>query len=192
MKQIDMAKDVCDFLLSLPEIKSCILCGSLSNGNSDEYSDIDIEIDVSGIDNSKYITKIPELFKQKYPVVFTDYAPSLAPEIYVVSIAISNENPFAIVDIKCIATPHIQTMQKEDIASLNNLVDHTLKVFIINLKHYIRGTDCFNDINRMYKRLFNTNNISNEYAMLQEVFKWLKENISKKHINFLNSFKKYF
>ena len=107
MELIDYANELCSFLASIPEIKHCFLYGSLSKGTDDEYSDIDIEIDVSGIDNGMFLTKVSNILSQKYQVVFIDYAPSLAPEKYVVSAAISTFNPFMVVDICCVANPHM-------------------------------------------------------------------------------------
>ena len=57
-------------------------------GTYDEDSDIDIKIDVSGTDNGFFIQKLPELFAGECEIVFYDYAPSLAPEKHILSIAI--------------------------------------------------------------------------------------------------------
>lgn len=191
MKQKEIAEDVCNFLISISEVKSCTLYGSLLNGNVDEYSDIDIEIDVSGTDNGIFVTKLPELFKQKYKVIFVNYAVGLATKYHVVSIGISNENPFMFVDVICTATPHIQTMQKENLALLNNIVDHTLLVLIINLKHFIRGEDYYDNIKKMHERLFGADSIKDEFAMLKETFSWLKANTSTEYADYLNSLEKY-
>ena len=32
------AKEICDFLMKIPEVKSCNIYGSLCKGNFDEYS----------------------------------------------------------------------------------------------------------------------------------------------------------
>jgi len=74
---IDIASSVRSYFSSFPEIKDCIIYGSVANGGFDEYSDVDVEIDVSGCDNSLYALKIPGLLDRLYPVVFFDYAPSL-------------------------------------------------------------------------------------------------------------------
>lgn len=72
------ADEVCSFLEELPEVNSCHLYGSLSDDSHDEYSDIDIEIDVSGIDNGVFATKLPDILSENFNVIFYDYAPSLA------------------------------------------------------------------------------------------------------------------
>ena len=191
MEIMDYANQICEFLSHVPEIKNCSVVGSLSNGNSDEYSDIDIEIDVSGIDNGKFLTKIPNILAQKYHVIFADYAPSLAPQVYVVSIAVSAVNPFMVVDIRCVANPHMNTLSKEDISSLNNLYEHTLKLFTYNLKHFIRGKECFNDIERMHNRILEKRENADEHLMFSEVYNWLSDNATDKYIEYLRSLKKY-
>lgn len=191
MEIMDYTNQICEFLLDVPEIKNCSVVGSLSNGNSDEYSDIDIEIDVSGIDNGKFLTKIPGILAQKYHIIFADYAPSLAPQIYVVSIAISELNPFMVVDIRCIANPHMNTLSKEEISSLNNQYEHTLKLFTYNLKHFIRGKECFNDIERMHNRILEKRENADEHLMFSEVYNWLRDNATDKYIEYLRSLKQY-
>ena len=82
----EFAKEICGFLMTIPEVRSCDLYGSLSKGTFDDFSDIDIAIDVSGTDNGLFIAKLSELLSKEYDIVFCDYAPSLAPEKYIVSI----------------------------------------------------------------------------------------------------------
>ena len=55
---IEFAKDIFEFLSDLPEVKSCKIVGSLSNGNNDEFSDLDLVIDVSGIDNGVFLESV--------------------------------------------------------------------------------------------------------------------------------------
>lgn len=186
------ANQIRDFLLNLKEIKNCFIYGSVAKDSYDEYSDIDLEIDVSGIDNGEFATKLPDLLRSKYDVIFSDYAPSFAPEKYIVSIAISSENPFLIVDICCTAVPHYTNFSKTDFRNLNNHYDHTLKLFTANLKHYSRGTDCYNDIKKMYSRIFkNSTETPDESEMLSMVFSWLKDHAENKYDAYLNALSKY-
>ena len=64
----DFAKEIFAFLNNLPEVKECKIYGSVSTGNTDEFSDLDIMVDVSGIDNGVFLTKLPNLFEEKYRV----------------------------------------------------------------------------------------------------------------------------
>ena len=74
----EFVKEIFEFLNDMPEVQSCKIYGSLSAGNYDEFSDLDLVIDVSGIDNGMFLTKLPQLFEEKYDVIFYDYTPSLA------------------------------------------------------------------------------------------------------------------
>lgn len=58
-------KEIYCFLKDLPKVKNCRIYGSLSSGKQDEFSDMDVEIDVSGIDNGVFLTRLPELFGEK-------------------------------------------------------------------------------------------------------------------------------
>lgn len=187
---MSLSSEICNYLQSIPEIKHCKMIGSLAAGNHDKYSDIDIEADVSGYDNSVFITKIPEIMKARYDVVFYDFAPSLIPENYIISLALSEENPFLIVDIKCTATPHRMTLNKSDFPF--SKVEHTLKLWVANYKHYIRGKDCYNDIFRMYNRVIPTgkNDIS-EKEMLIIVLDWLEQNAGDHYQKYIASCKPY-
>ncbi len=188
---VEFAQEVCNFLKSLPEVKSCELYGSLSLGTFDEYSDIDIEIDVSGADNGVFVTKIPEIMSAEYDVIFFDYAPSLAPDKYLVSVGVKNGNPFTVIDIACIAAPHCGTVSRRQLSMLNNKYDHTLKLFTANLKHFLRGADCYDDILKMYSRIFSEKEVCDEEQMLNSVYDWLKENAEERHREHIDLFENY-
>lgn len=188
----EFVKEIFEFLNDLPEVKSCKIVGSLSAGYNDEFSDLDLMIDVSGIDNGVFLTKLPKLFEEKYDVIFYDYTPSLAPNKYIVSIAINKTNPFMIVDVSCVATPHFDSVSKQELASLNNKYDHTLKLFVANLKHLLRGMDCYDDIYKMYSRIFGRDlEAYDEEWMMQEVYGWLQENAESRHEEYLALFEGY-
>lgn len=97
------AEKICGYLKTLPEVKGCCISGSLVRGNYDKFSDIDIEIDVSGTDDGQFLIDIPRLLSKKFHVIFYDFAQGMAPEKYVVSVAVDEENPFMFADICCTA-----------------------------------------------------------------------------------------
>ncbi len=71
------AEEICAFLQGISGVKSTEIIGSLAKGNFDKYSDIDIEVDVSGLDNGQFLVELPKLLGEKYDIVYCDYAPSL-------------------------------------------------------------------------------------------------------------------
>ena len=187
----ESAEYICDYLKTLPQVQRCALSGSLCRGNFDKYSDIDIEIDVSGTDNGQFVMEIPDLLSNKFQVIYYDYAAGLAPDKYVVSIAIDEDNPFMLADICCCAAPHCTSVSKQDLNRINNKFDHILKLFTINLKHYIRGADCCKDIQKMYKKLFDDSVCLANEEMLGRVYRWIKENAEERHERYIKSYKRY-
>ena len=173
------ANEIMKYLDILPEVKTCGLYGSLVNGNTDKYSDIDIKVDVSGSDNGAFMKTLPGLVAKKYPVIWYDFAPSLAPEQYVVSIATDENNPFCVVDFKCTATPHIETVQKSNLE--NDTFYHLIKLWVANYKHYIRSVDCTSDIQKMARRTIGAQceKMSNE-QILEQILRCLESNTTPK------------
>jgi hypothetical protein len=174
---VDIAKvnDIINYLNTFPKVKFCSLYGSLVNGNADRYSDIDIIIDVSGSDNGVFMKNLPELFVKCFPVIWHDFAPSLVPEQYVVSIAIDESNPFCVVDFKCTATPHFKTIQKGDLE--NDVYYHLIKLWVANCKHYVRGTNCTLDIQKMARLTIGTHcEAMTDKQILEEILCRLEKN----------------
>lgn len=173
MNITDRAKELCDFLETLPEVKSAKVYGSLVRGETDQFLDIDIEIDVSGTNNGLFLLELEKIFRRKYSVLFFDYAPSLAPEKYVVTLALYSDNPFMLVDIACTASPHCAAVSRQELRDRNHPYHHVMKLFIDNLKHFIRGWDCSDDIWRMWGRLFPGKEAVSEWEMLRDTYRWL-------------------
>ena len=191
---LEFAEEVCAFLRGLPEVKDCALYGSLQHGSSDEYSDVDVQIDVSGTDNGAFLIKLPQILSERFSVIFYDYAPSLAPDKYVVSVAMDPEHPFRLVDIACLATPHHTNISRADLIALNNSYDHILKLFSANLKHFLRGMDCRKDIEKMYGRVYSfdgTRESKDKADMLYAVFVWLRANAEFRYQDYLMHFEPY-
>lgn len=185
-----LADELCSHLKTLPEVKSSALYGSLTTDHWDCYSDIDVEIDASGADNGALLLRLPELLSHRFPVVFFDYAPSLAPEKYVVTLAIDASNPFRMADITCAAIPHHPSVSAQMLRERNDPLNHMLKLFSANVKHYLRGADCRGDIERMYRRVF-SDPAPDAPAMLRAVYNWLEQNVSGARLAWLHSFEKH-
>ncbi|PWM47416.1 MAG: hypothetical protein DBX47_00760 [Clostridiales bacterium] len=169
------AKEIIDFIQTLPQVKSCLLYGSLADGRADKLSDIDIKIDVSGFDNGMFMKNLPNIIAAEFNVLWYDYAQSLAPEQYIVSVAIDDNCPFCIVDFNCTSVPHLTTVQKNGLE--NNMFIHILKLWIANCKHYIRGANYSSDIRKMGRKCIGT--VSEEmtdFQIIEEVLNRLESN----------------
>ncbi|MDR1330459.1 MAG: nucleotidyltransferase domain-containing protein [Oscillospiraceae bacterium] len=69
MDLIKKSSEVIAYLNTLPEVKSCALYGSIANGTADNFSDIDICIDVSGFDNGMFMKALPQLMAKRFSVI---------------------------------------------------------------------------------------------------------------------------
>lgn len=187
------ADEIITILNGIPTVKGCNLYGSLSTKTHDELSDIDIEIDVSGYDNGQFMLQLTEMLKDQIRIFYSDYAPSLIPDKYIVSMAIDVNNPFLIVDLSCSADPHCTTVTKQQVMARNKKYVHTLKVWTANLKHYVRGTECYDDILRMAKRLSIVDvDAKDEAELLGETLCWLEDNVENNLSDYVKSCRRVF
>ena len=187
------AEKIIEILSGIPEVNRCTVYGSLANNKSDELSDIDIEIDVSGCDNGQFMLKLVDLLKDRLSIFYYDYAPSLIPNDYIVSIALDEGNPFMIADLKCVADPHFTTVTKQQAKEFNNEFAHLLKLWTANLKHYARGTDCRGDIVGMAQKLkFADIDKKDEKTLLEETLCWLENNVTNDLRTFVKSCRRAF
>ncbi len=174
----EKASEIISLINDIPGVKNCTLYGSIAKDTYDELSDIDIEIDVSGMDNGLFMLKISELLKDKMDIYYADYAPSLAPDKYIVSLAIDKDNPFLILDLCIVANPHCTTVTKEDVMGKNGKYTHTLKLWTANLKHYVRGNECLKDILKMAKKIgIEDAEDRKEAELLLETLHYLEANV---------------
>ncbi len=177
-------------LAGMPEVQSVTPYGSYVTGQVDEFSDIDLAIDVSGFDNGQFLLTLPMRLAEHYPILFTDFAPSLAPEKYVLTAAIYPDKPFLLLDISVTATPHCSTVTREMLSGKNNPFAHTLKLFSANMKHYLREQDCGSDIRKMYGRLAQPDTDSLP-EMLRHTHRWLLRNASADLREYIDRFTPY-
>lgn len=187
------AQEILAILSEMTEVNHCTIYGSLSTDTCDELSDIDINIDVSGSDNGQFMIRLVEMLKEKLRVYYYDYAPSLIPDKYIVSVAIDEYNPFLIVDLQCSAEPHYTTVTKQQVAQLNNKFTHILKLWTANLKHYTRGVECYDAIVHMAHKLkLDDIDIKEETELLEDTLCWLECNASDELSTFITSCRKKF
>ena len=184
----DKANMIISVLKEIPVVKKCDIYGSLATNTHDDLSDIDIEIDVSGHDNGQFMLELVDLLKGKLSIYYSDYAPSLIPDKYIVSIAIDKNNPFLIVDLCCSAEPHCTTVTKQQVIGKNDKYTHMLKLWTANLKHYVRGCECYDDIVRMARKIeVEDIETKDEVELLEDTLCWLEENVETELYEFVES-----
>ena len=184
----DKADEIITVLNEIPVVQKCTVYGSLATDTYDELSDIDIKIDVSGYDNGQFMLELVELLRDKMQIYYFDYAPSLVPDQYIVSIAIDKNNPFLIVDLCCSAEPHCTTVTKQQVIGKNDKYTHMLKLWTANLKHYVRGCECYDDIVRMARKIeVEDIETKDEVELLEDTLCWLEENVETELYEFVES-----
>lgn len=189
----DTADEIIAFLNKIPVVRKCSIYGSLATNTYDELSDIDIEIDVSGYDNGQFTLELVDALKGKFSIYYSDYAPSLIPERYIVSIAIDEKNPFLIVDLCCCAKLHCTTVTKQQASEKNNKYTHILKLWTANLKHYVRGNECYGDIVRMGQKIaLKDIETKDEVEILEKTLCWLEEHVEHGLHEFVKSCRRRF
>lgn len=174
-KRIVKANEIIAFLKNHPSVQNTFLRGSLSKGIEDEFSDIDIGIDVSGYDNGEFARELPSSMKNKFNILFYDWSPSLLPRDYVISFVHKGFPVFWIIDIQVMATPHIPSLKEVQV----NKYHHLLKLWILNLKYYLRGNiEAEYDIMNLAKRTLNKDiESNNSLYLMSQIIKEITVNI---------------
>lgn len=118
-------------------VRRVFLRGSLANGTCDQYSDIDVGVDVSGRDNAEFTQTIISVMRDNLDLHFHDWATSLLPEQYVIAFYLKGAPLFWYVDVFCAATPHVPSLTREHVA--NDPIAHLIKLWAIHAKYVLRG-----------------------------------------------------
>lgn len=154
--RIVLANQIIEVLEKEKHVQSVYLRGSLSQGKADEFSDIDIGIDVSNYDNGQYALNLFGVLNKHFSIIFNDWASSLLPDQYVQTFFIKDTSPFWLVDIECNASPHVRSVTNIQ----NDRVGHHLKLWILNAKYYLRGASQENSIYKFGKKVLEVQNLA--------------------------------
>jgi predicted nucleotidyltransferase len=152
-EQQNIARSFIEHLEDHRCVNSCTIHGSLACEMGDEYSDIDLQVDVSGHDNGKMILMLPYILQQRFSLAYIAFAPKFAPDLYVVSVALPRTSIFHFIDIECLATPHVPSLQKDDIRQITHTTSLYTKLLIGCLKTYLRQQDCTTELQSLARQL---------------------------------------
>lgn len=138
-------------LRALDFVESACLTGSFSRGCADRYSDIDIALAPRNMAPDEALLRSCEALKREHEVLWLDFAPSLMPQKYVASLFFAGTgNPFRYVDIALMGDGRV-TCPPEAFA--NDPAVHLVKLWLMNFKHGLRGSEGFQaDFARMLRR----------------------------------------
>jgi predicted nucleotidyltransferase len=169
-----------NFLKALPEVKSCTLHGSLASNSSDEYSDIDLRVDVSGCDNGKFMLQLPDLLSKVFDIGYFAYAPKFVPDLYLITIFFVGSFIFHFVDIECLATPHFASVTREELVNSPAKENVVFKMALLELKSYFRRKAFSPTIERLFKMVAKTEaSIASEKGRLVAIFDYFVKNTNK-------------
>lgn len=152
-EQLNIANDIMECLREQHYVSACTIHGSLAGERCDEYSDIDIQVDVSGHDNGKILLMLPYILQKRFRLRYIAFAPKFAPELYVVSFALQDTSIFHFIDIECLASPHVPSLSKEDIRQITDWKSLYAKLLIGCLKKYLRQQDYAADLQFLARQL---------------------------------------
>ena len=133
--QLDLSEHVIEYLETLPEVESATLKGSLATGTWDEFSDIDIEINVGDDDNAAFALQLPRFMDREFEVALSDWRRSLLPDKYVQAFFIEDVPLFWSIDITVVADGHRPLRSDPPRDDLEN----QLKLWCGNLKYGVRN-----------------------------------------------------
>ena len=128
-------------LRALDFVAAVELTGSRKTGAEDAFSDFDLSVTVRGLPADQGLARIASHLKNEYRPLWLDYANSLMPGKFLVSIFFAGENPFAFYDIG--VQNHDAGLLYDSSAFRNDPWVHLTKLWILNFKHYLRRTPAF-------------------------------------------------
>ncbi|WP_433745943.1 hypothetical protein [Falsibacillus pallidus] len=181
--RLEIANDIIRMFNRDQKVSKAFLRGSISRPEEmDKYSDIDIGVDVSGHDNGEFARSIPSMMEKNFNVLFFDWSPSLLPDDYVITFVLKDVPIFWIVDIQVFASPHHPSLREVSV----NKYHHLLKLWILNLKYWIReDEDAVKNIERLARKTF-SEQLDNQgtYYLMSEVLNEIKLNIEPELLEF--------
>ncbi len=152
-RRFEIASRVVGVFEDLPEVAAVFPRGSLAARSLDEYSDIDIGVDVSGHSNAEFAMSVRERMANAFDLHFSDWATSLMPDTYVETFYIRGLPIFGNVDIEVVATPHHATLMPGDV--VRDSTAGFLKVWAIDTKYLLCGKEGIGgQIEQFYARVF--------------------------------------
>lgn len=183
--RLEFAQEVIRYLSKDEKVSEVCLKGSLADDTFDEYSDIDISVDVSGHDNGVYAINLPDFLSEKYNISFYDWNPSLLPNKYVLTFAFNKLPVFWLVDIECTAIPHVPSVPWVSV----EMAPHLLKLWVANAKYYLRGVDGIElEIYKLAKRVMHEEDIviNNTETLMLQVLEEIKAIASPKCYRYID------
>lgn len=152
MHKLEFAEYLQTILLTHPMVYAVTLHGSLSRGNFDTYSDINLEVFVKDYDHGKVLLQLPEFISQSAPVLYADFNIEQIPSDYIVRIGFLKEVPFLVAEIHVSGMRTESDIKKKDIPL--NKATHTLSCWMELMKLHLREIPVRKQVERLAGTLF--------------------------------------
>lgn len=149
--QYDLARKIISALRQSGLISEVALSGSLARGQYDELSDVDIDVADPLYPPWENVQRAVSIIETQFGILLQEWASSLMPEKYLVSAFLPGQPIWWWVDIGAFPNPAHDEITREDVPQDDNL--HLAKLFIMNAKHFLRGTTSRLHIDTVYVRL---------------------------------------
>lgn len=136
-RRIELADRVHDLLLSHERVRSVVPYGSIVDGRSDQYSDIDFRVEVEGISDRAFAQMVPGLLRPIGPYAIESWGPTALPERYIRVLYFADLPLFWHVDIWCESELH------EDGSDIKAEFHwpFLFRVWLDQMKKVLRGSD---------------------------------------------------
>lgn len=177
----NLIDEICSQLKTFDFVTDVQQIGSRQECHADEYSDVDLVVNIQDITPDIALLKITGFMEKAYSPLWIDYANSLMPEKFLVSMFIDCENPFCFFDIGIYNNQAISYDQRK---FENDEWVHLAKLWIMNFKYYLRKDVKFPQRFRNMMKKAGIHAYKNEADGFQKLLELLstKDTVSKIYI----------
>lgn len=167
--QIKIAQHISEILTESKLFDSVELCGSVTRKAHDNLSDIDILVSRHDRSPKDSVELASLIIEAEFGVVLRDWSLSLLPDKYLLTHFLPEVSIFWWLDIGCFPNAAFASLYRDDISHNENT--HIAKLWVMNAKHMIRGTESRLRIKELYIKVFGAQVVfPGEIAAFEEVF----------------------
>lgn len=130
-----LAESATDRLMSLPGVVRVRPFGSLTTGEADAYSDVDLLVEVEGVSDRLFAEDLPLALESLGRPLIVGWGLNRLPDTYVRTIYLADYPLFWHLDIGCVSTSH----EDDDDLVRRYHWPQIFKMWIAEVKQYARG-----------------------------------------------------
>lgn len=136
-----LTEQLIDHLKGLAFITRIDVIGSRVEQTSDVYSDVDLLLTIKDSTPDNALYEVTESVKAKFQPAWYDFANSLMPDKFLISIFIGGDNPFTFYDIGILNSDRNLVYDKTLFENDHSI--HLMKLWVMNYKYMMRGAPQF-------------------------------------------------